>query len=711
MLADITFPHDYKIVRDSVHGYIRVPVCYMQEIVDTELFQRLRHVEQTSMRPLFPASRHDRFIHSLGVFHLGCRAFESLYRNAVADEACKSLDCCNEDWWSKHYALFTLACLLHDCAHAAFSHTYENYYTLPRQPQVESGGVGSCSRLDAELCKEYGSDERFTKDFRGSGGFVTGAPHERMSALMVRRYFKDSIARVFDCINVFRKSFGHSAISLGDEDFAFIARMIIGCQYKECATPELELRNCFVALLNSPTVDVDGLDYMIRDTYNSGITNRSVDCERLLDSLRLREAVHFHNARVADVLIEGVWLPGSKILLDQHHQDDASASLFGDLNCKFSDRDDCKRFLRGKRIPAHEDQFTYQTDGDLELTAIGEMRSGCEIHANKLCRAVLRHWTGELNGVLCVPMSQLEKTRELEGASATYVLAYGKSSLSVLQSAVDARNTFYQWVYTHPQIVYHSSFLQNYLLKMTAKYLCCLQRVADTRQKDTNESPYVLEPSMPPRRCLCDCPLCQSENPGSDEVRPVGEEDAIARILGIEGFFDPNDTHDRAVEEWMGHTFWRSSDDDLNALFKWVYLHNNQRGDQRNEDIEKYFGEYFSRPRHRAIWKSYGELELFKRKHHDITIPTFSMLRGAGQSMSSSNYVFVDQDDDGLKALYSLGHRGLIAIEARAKLKSLDYAGILVAYGEDTERLVDVLDASTSFTSPEPLMFVFEEKD
>jgi HD superfamily phosphohydrolase len=56
-----------KRFRDPVHGYITVPTVYCEKFIDSELFQRLRRIEQTSMRVLFPAAHHDRFAHSLGV--------------------------------------------------------------------------------------------------------------------------------------------------------------------------------------------------------------------------------------------------------------------------------------------------------------------------------------------------------------------------------------------------------------------------------------------------------------------------------------------------------------------------------------------------------------------------------------------------------------------------------------------------------------------
>ena len=59
-----------KRILDTVHGYIMVPNEFVKYIVDTIYFQRLRRIEQTSIRSVYPSARHDRFIHSLGVFHI-----------------------------------------------------------------------------------------------------------------------------------------------------------------------------------------------------------------------------------------------------------------------------------------------------------------------------------------------------------------------------------------------------------------------------------------------------------------------------------------------------------------------------------------------------------------------------------------------------------------------------------------------------------------
>lgn len=75
-----------KRILDTVHGYIMVEDHYIKHIIDTQPFQRLRRVEQTSIRSVYPSARHDRFIHSLGVYHIGSLIVEYLKKEAKANK-------------------------------------------------------------------------------------------------------------------------------------------------------------------------------------------------------------------------------------------------------------------------------------------------------------------------------------------------------------------------------------------------------------------------------------------------------------------------------------------------------------------------------------------------------------------------------------------------------------------------------------------------
>lgn len=246
-----------KKFRDPVHGYILIPSAYCEAFIDTPIFQRLREIEQTGIRVLFPAARHCRFSHSIGVFYLGCKAFDYFRENTKADFKI------DNSAWKDYRKSFSLACLLHDCAHAPFSHTYEHFYDYE-----ESGE----SPLIRKLVDE-GQDERFKQDLtkivKDPDGRTFGteaAAHEKASALVVLKHYSEAL-----------EALGANSL--------LVARMILGCKYYWPESEEERLENCLIQLLNGKAIDVDKLDYILRDTWSSGISNFDIDIERLLSSL------------------------------------------------------------------------------------------------------------------------------------------------------------------------------------------------------------------------------------------------------------------------------------------------------------------------------------------------------------------------------------------------------------------------------------------
>src|SRR5439155_23417493 len=65
-------PRKEVAVRDPVHGFVRLDgYNFVQSVVATSEFQRLRHISQLGMSPLvYPAATHTRFSHSLGAMHV-----------------------------------------------------------------------------------------------------------------------------------------------------------------------------------------------------------------------------------------------------------------------------------------------------------------------------------------------------------------------------------------------------------------------------------------------------------------------------------------------------------------------------------------------------------------------------------------------------------------------------------------------------------------
>ena len=239
-----------KSIKDPVHGYIKIPREYCRLFVDTPIFQRLRLIEQTSMRWLFPGARHDRFIHSLGVYHLATRIYAALEENVKDGEISKIL----KDS-SNLKSTFLVASLMHDCGHSPFSHTFEKFYNRNMDGTLHDGAFKALKKI---VPAKDSADLDFTKI-----GVKQPAPHEAMSAFVLLTQFSDAMSGV-------------------GADPGLAARMITGASYKNPSNTKDKVANVLIELVNGSALDVDKLDYIIRDTWASGVKNTAIDVDRLV---------------------------------------------------------------------------------------------------------------------------------------------------------------------------------------------------------------------------------------------------------------------------------------------------------------------------------------------------------------------------------------------------------------------------------------------
>lgn len=237
-----------KRFKDPIYGYIDIDETIISTIVDTAGFQRLRNVIQTSYSPLYSSAVHNRFVHSLGVYHLGCIVSKSIARNKDEFVEIGEID--------RYLKIFELACLLHDLGHAPFSHTGEEFY-------LENGKRDLIHNFIIELTGDGDLEEEIkSKNYKA-------APHELMSVIVALR--------------------DYSFLFQNDEEKSFFARCIIGYPYVKREDIKYYFFNCIISLLNSAVIDVDKLDYLIRDAYITGFDTVSIDYVRLLQSIKLRK--------------------------------------------------------------------------------------------------------------------------------------------------------------------------------------------------------------------------------------------------------------------------------------------------------------------------------------------------------------------------------------------------------------------------------------
>ncbi|MDR2720415.1 MAG: HD domain-containing protein [Nitrososphaerota archaeon] len=657
-----------KVFRDNVHGYIRVPEDVVQLFINTEIFQRLRNIEQTGMRILYPSARHDRFIHSLGTFHLGSKAFESFRKNAkeASDKQTEKdrrhyyVSATNDDtelFWDKCGALFEIACLLHDCGHAPFSHTLENLYAHP-----------SISRpLINELLNKV---SRIKTDFMKQG--KPGAEHEHMSALVVCSEYVEKIQqflanRKLNTVDIDRGISGNTIA----KDLEFIVRMIIGCTYSDSSEQNI-IKNCFISLLNSTSIDVDSLDYIVRDSKLSGIDNMSVDVERLLSSLTLVEKTKFDNARVQNAQINTNLLNVSLKNMDGN----IPAEIMGQYRGKAEFKN-----VRGKLTGAISASGTVKINSKTEFIDAKNniLKVGSADHTiSHTLDPISNHVPVELFGVttgslqIDGPTLNLNKgydgniecsadeievgsafvngtitgtlTGELLGycdvAGGIHVceLGFHKSSLGVIQNVLIARNYEYQWIYAHHKVVYYSNYLIIDLFQKCIEFWLSHNKLSDTY------------------------------------------EDICAKIMSWENMIKHTDgTYHQC--EFAGINFFRPVDGDIYALFKKC------KAICMNEKIQNQVNhlltEYFTRNYKTSLWKSYAEYNIFFSFLSDIEKRNLEKLLFTKSTKPDfTQYGYFEKEwADKLK---TFGLQNVVWVNTNSKLKALNPDNTCILFNETT---------------------------
>lgn len=229
-----------KIIKDLVHGYIEIDET-QEKIINTLNFQRLKDIFQLTSQHVYPSATHNRFEHSLGVMYLAREAFSRL--NSILT----SKFCVTESHFDKLKFHLNIAALLHDVGHAPFSHLGEKYYRKKEiQDRIHKLIVEKKCNIDISI-------------------FQHGSNHELMSCYIIIKKYIDII-----------KHGNNSA------DIEFICRCIVGATYD---TDDMWLEDITIELLNSKTVDMDKLDYLIRDAFMTGVSVPVVDLKRLFNNI------------------------------------------------------------------------------------------------------------------------------------------------------------------------------------------------------------------------------------------------------------------------------------------------------------------------------------------------------------------------------------------------------------------------------------------
>ncbi|EPG7576671.1 HD domain-containing protein [Providencia rettgeri] len=246
-------------ILDPIHGIIRMTALEF-DFINHPLYQRLRNIKQNSfLYKVFPSAVHSRFEHSLGVLHLSNEILNNLYLNAIRYDK-KYNDgniFCDINHIPKHNVQeLRLAALMHDIGHGPMSHQFDSF--MPNK---------------TELMKIL--DEKYCEVFNLLEGPNDKVEHEHLSLIFCLIIFNDLIKegkindeiQIENVLKIIEKEYGDKQIieNVNGEDVDILPLM--------------------TSIISSCPIDSDRMDYLLRDSYFSGVKCGIYDYNRLFMSI------------------------------------------------------------------------------------------------------------------------------------------------------------------------------------------------------------------------------------------------------------------------------------------------------------------------------------------------------------------------------------------------------------------------------------------
>ncbi|MFB2661142.1 HD domain-containing protein [Shewanella mangrovisoli] len=241
-------------ILDPIHGTIMI-TDIEREVIGHPLFQRLRSVKQnTFLYKVFPSAMHSRFEHSLGVMHVAYLMFDNLILNSFRytkkyrdDIVFSNLDCVLDE----HIQELRLAALLHDIGHGPMSHQFDSFLMTKSQLQTVLG--------------EQFNDVYDLIDNEHS------VEHEHISIIFIRKIIQD--LKLAETVNV------DNIIKLIESEYKGGVVNVKICEL------DYDIQPLFTSLISSCPIDADRMDYLLRDSYFSGVKCGIYNIERILKSI------------------------------------------------------------------------------------------------------------------------------------------------------------------------------------------------------------------------------------------------------------------------------------------------------------------------------------------------------------------------------------------------------------------------------------------
>lgn len=283
-ITDEMFGTPSRLTMDPVHGGIPL-FQHEMRVIDHPLFQRLHNVVQNDLLFLvFPGATHSRFSHSIGTMHIAGKLFRSMVRAYLFESARARPDPITPEMSEAikyFYLCLRLAALLHDTGHGPFSHQFE------RNSKIQE--ILEHDKLFDSLWNEI----NWTEFYDSKPSKVSHEDYSiRCAHQILNEVFSegDCPVKICDILAIMEKTNQLPSARFVKVSIAFIP-LFNQVGSEEMPTPEEDIlanifRDFFRTII-SGELDVDKMDYLLRDSYFSGCKYGEYNLDHLVSTIRI----------------------------------------------------------------------------------------------------------------------------------------------------------------------------------------------------------------------------------------------------------------------------------------------------------------------------------------------------------------------------------------------------------------------------------------
>lgn len=210
-------------IRDPIHIFIHMS-SDERKILDSPPVQRLRYIHQLALTSqIYPGASHARFEHSIGTMEMATRIYDTVTDDHHNRHSSLTLDSSFDRQYWRR--VIRLAALLHDIGHSPFSHAPEGLFPL-------------------------------------------GWDHERMTREIITSGYLNTLCR---------------ELRVHVDDVALLAVGPENADKKVVKNREAILSEIIIG----DSFGADRIDYLLRDSYHSGVAYGRFDHYRLIETMRI----------------------------------------------------------------------------------------------------------------------------------------------------------------------------------------------------------------------------------------------------------------------------------------------------------------------------------------------------------------------------------------------------------------------------------------